>query len=77
MKIEMERHQLISLLLACDAADTCASPDTKKWKKLHVQLMHVLLEYDSDMELLKHVESTGKSVGSMRRVYKLEKEVEV
>lgn len=71
MKIELERHQLISLLLACDAADTLASPDTKKWKKLHVQLMHVLLEYDSDLQAAGNVEVRS------RRVYKLEKEVEV
>lgn len=67
MKIELERHQLISLMLACDAADSCSSPDTKKWKKLHVQLMHVLLEYDSD------IDSAANAGVRSRKVYKLER----
>lgn len=71
MKIELERHQLINLIMACTAADQASSPDTKKWKKLHDQLMHALLEYDSDLQ------AAGNAEVRSRRVYKLEKEVEV
>ena len=69
MKIEMDRYQLINLMMACTAADLASSPDTTKWKKLHDQLMHALLEYDSDLQA--NVRSRSS------RVYKLEKEVEV
>lgn len=71
MKIEMERHQLVNLMMACRAADKLSSPDTMKWMKLHDQLMHALREYDSDVEAAANVKV------SSRRVYKLEKEVEV
>lgn len=66
MKIELERHHLISLILACSAADSC-SPDIKKWKKVHDQLMHVLLEYDSD------IDSAANAGVRSRKVYKLER----
>lgn len=71
MKIEMERHQLINLIMACSAADKLSSPDTMKWMKMHDQLMYALREYDSD------IEAAVNAKVSSRRVYKLEKEVEV
>lgn len=65
MKIELERYQLINLIIACTAADGCSSSGTKKWNKLHDQLMAVLLEYDSDI-----VAAANVKVNS-RRVYKV------
>ena len=71
MKVEMERHQLINCILACTAADQRASEGTKKWERLHDQLMQVLLDYDND------VEAAVNHKVSANRVYKLDKEVEV
>lgn len=59
MKIELERYQLINLIMACTAADAVSTEGTKKWNKLHDQLMAVLLEYDSDVKV------------NSRRVYKV------
>lgn len=68
MKIEIERHQLISCIMACTAAEQCASEGTTKWKRLHDQLMQVLLDYNND--------AVNHKV-SANRVYKLDREVEV
>ena len=65
MKIELERYQLINLIMACTAADNASSPATTKWKKLHDQLMHTLVEYDSD------IEAAVNAKISIRRVYKV------
>lgn len=65
MKIELERHQLISLIMACTAANNMSSEGTKKWNKLHDQLMNVLLEYDSD------IEGAANAKVNNRRVYKV------
>ena len=71
MKVEMERHQLIGCILACSAANEISSPNTKKWKHLHDQLMQVLLDYDND------IEAAVNHKVSANRIYKLDKEVEV
>lgn len=65
MKIELERYQLINLIMACTAADDMSSVGTKKWNKLHDQLMAVLLEYDSDVQAAANVKV------SSRKVYKV------
>lgn len=65
MKIELERHQLINLIIACTAADAMSSVGTKKWNKLHDQLMAVLLEYDSDIQAASNIKVNS------RRVYKV------
>lgn len=53
MKIELERHELISLILACTAADNLASEGTKKWKRIHDKLQRMLLEYDTEPSVKK------------------------
>ena len=65
MKIELERYQLINLIMACTAADACSSSGTIKWTKLHDQLMAVLLEYDSDIQAAANVKVNS------RRIYKV------
>ena len=65
MKIELERYQLINLIMACTAADAVSTEGTKKWNKLHDQLKAVLIEYDSDVDAAANV-----TVNS-RRVYKV------
>ena len=53
MKIELERHELFNLILACTAADNLASEGTKKWKRIHDKLMRILLEYDTEPSVKK------------------------
>lgn len=65
MKIELERYQLTYLIMACTTADAMSSVGTKKWNKLHDQLMAVLLEYDSDVQAAADVKV------SSRKVYKV------
>lgn len=65
MKIELERYQLVNLILACTAANAVSSEGTKKWNKLHDQLNAVLDEYDSDVEAAANVKVNS------RRVYKV------